>query len=186
MLSGLSSAVTGVDAQGVQVGNDRIASATVVWAAGVQASALSKQLGCETDRLGRAMVTPDLTLANHPEIFVLGDQAHAQGKGGKPLPGVAPVAMQQGRYCGKRILAEIRKKKVKPFEFIDKGQMATIGRRRAIVQFAGMKMSGWFAWFMWLFVHIYYLTGFKNRTLVLIQWGFQYFTFNRGARLITR
>jgi NADH dehydrogenase len=176
--------VTSVDRDGVQVGNERVESATILWAAGVQASPLGRLAGFETDAQGRVIVEPDLTVKGHPSIFVAGDQAHYAHQNGKLLPGTAPVAMQQGRYIANAILADIHGKARTPFHFIDKGQMATIGRSRAIVEIGSLRLHGWFAWITWLVVHIYYLTGFKNRVLVVLQWAWSYLTFGRGARLI--
>ena len=176
--------VTSVDANGVQFGTERLDAATILWAAGVQASPLGKLSRLETDRQGRVPVEPDLSVKGYPRIFVAGDQALFTYQTGKPLPGTAPVAMQQGRYIAGTILDELRGKPRRPFHFADKGQMATIGRSRAIVEIGSLRMSGWPAWVLWLAVHIYYLTGFKNRLLVVLQWAWSYITFRRGARLI--
>lgn len=179
-----NSLVTKIDAQGVEIGSERISAATVLWAAGVEAAALGKRLGVEVDRAGRIKVEPDLTIPGHPEVFVAGDQALCLGADGKPLPGTAPVAMQQGRYIARTILDDMAGRRRVPFRFHDKGQMATIGRSRAIVQTGKWKFAGFFAWIVWLLVHIYYLTGFRNRLLVVINWAWSYLTFRRGARLI--
>lgn len=179
-----NSMVTDVNEEGVTVGEEIIRAKTVLWAAGVQAAQLNQTLDQELDRAGRVKVGEDLSLKGFPEIFVLGDQAHTQDAQGKPLPGVAPVAMQQGRYAGKLILDEMKGKPRKPFKYTDKGTMATIGRSRAIVESGPLRVSGWFAWLMWLVVHIYYLSGFRNRVFVLMQWAWSYMTFKRGARLI--
>jgi NADH dehydrogenase len=176
--------VTSIDANGVRIGSEVVNSATVLWAAGVQASPLGKVAGFETDPQGRVLVEPDLSVKGFPNIFVAGDLARFTHQNNKPLPGTAPVAMQQGRYIAKTILGDLRREGRKPFHFFDKGQMATIGRSRAIVEIGSMKLSGWFAWITWLVVHIYYLTGFKNRLLVVLQWAWSYITFGRGARLI--
>ncbi len=184
--------VTDVDAEGVWVngptGRERIQARTVLWAAGVAASPLGRKLaertGAETDRSGRVKVQPDLTIPGHPEIFVIGDMAYLE-QGGKPLPGVAPVAMQQGRYAAKAILRRMKGQSVEPFHYVNKGSLATIGRASAVADFGFLKVSGWIAWVLWLFIHLLYLVGFQNRVVVLIQWAFQYLTFNRGARLIT-
>jgi NADH dehydrogenase len=138
----------------------------------------------ERDAQGRVVVAEDLSVKGHPEVFVLGDLAHASDSQGRPLPGTAPVAMQQGRYAAREILREVGGGARTPFAYNDKGQMATIGRRRAIVQLPKLRLTGWFAWLAWLTIHIYYLSGFKNRLFVLIQWAFSYLTFARGARLI--
>lgn len=178
------SRVTDIDATGVQVGAERIRTGTVLWAAGVRASDLGGTVGAERDAQHRVVVGPDLTVPAHPEVFVLGDMALVHGADGKPLPGVAPVALQQGRYAAKAILGDLRSEKREPFAYVDKGQMATIGRSRAIVQSGALRMSGTLAWLAWLVIHIYYLSGFKNRIFVLIQWAWSYLTFARGARLI--
>jgi NADH dehydrogenase len=179
-----SSCVTNVDADGVEVGKERILAATVLWAAGVAASNLGRKTGTELDRSGRVIVESDLSLKLHPNVFIAGDLAHFAHQMGQPLPGTAPVAVQQGRHAARNILRELRGQSRVPFRFVDKGQMATIGRRRAIVEIGRFKASGWFAWLIWLTVHIYYLTGFRNRLLVVLQWAWSYLTFRRGARLI--
>jgi NADH dehydrogenase len=192
--------VSDVDEDGVSIGSDRIESATTLWAAGVEASSLNRQLGAELDRQGRVHVQPDLSLADHPEVYVLGDQAHTIGSNGEPLPGIAPVAMQQGAYLARRIrglaspapASEVdpaptgtpASPPAPPFRYKDKGQMATIGRRRAVLQIGKLELSGFLAWFVWLFVHVYYLVGFKNRLFVVLQWAWAHLTFRRGARLI--
>jgi len=179
------SQVTDIDVSGVQVGGERILANTVLWAAGVKASQLGTQLGVALDRQGRVLVREDLSVPEHPEVFVLGDLARVHGPNG-PLPGVAPVAMQQGRYLARMLRREQQPqtKAREPFHYLDKGQMATIGRRRAIVEVGRMRVTGFLAWIIWLFVHLYYLSGFRNRLLVLIQWAWSYMTFARGARLI--
>jgi NADH dehydrogenase len=180
-----SSPVTKIDWDGVDVGSERLRAGTVLWAAGVKASALGSLLPAESDPQGRIVVEQDLSLKNHPTIFVAGDQARFTHQTGKPLPGTAPVAMQQGRYIGRTILRDLKHEPRQPFRFVDKGQMATIGRSKAIVEIGSFKIAGFPAWFVWLAVHIYYLTGFKNRLLVVLQWAWSYLTFGRGARLIT-
>ncbi|HET6426449.1 MAG TPA: FAD-dependent oxidoreductase, partial [Planctomycetaceae bacterium] len=179
-----NSAVTKIDSDGVEIGAERIRAATVLWAAGVKASSLSQTLGCPTDRQGRVIVEPDLSLPGHPHVFVAGDQAAFTHQTQKSLPGTAPVAMQQGRYLARLIRRELSGQPREPFRFHDKGQMATIGRSRAIVETGRWRFTGVFAWLMWLVVHIYYLTGFKNRLLVVLQWAWSYVSFRRGARLI--
>lgn len=178
-----SSRVTEIDDHGVRVGEERIETGTVLWAAGVRASDLGKSLPAERDPQGRVMVEPDLTILGHPEIFVLGDLAHVKGPKGS-LPGLAPVALQQGKHAARMILDEIAGRPRQPFVYFDKGQMATIGRSRAIVQAGHLKLTGLIAWLAWLVIHIYYLSGFKNRLFVLMQWAYSYVTFGRGARLI--
>lgn len=179
-----NSAVTKIDRAGVQIGSETIQSATVLWAAGVTASPLGKSAGFEVDRVGRVLVENDLSVPGHPKIFVAGDQACYSHQTGKPLPGTAPVAMQQGQYLAKIIRGDLAGRPRWPFRFADKGQMATIGRSRAVAEVGRFKFAGFFAWLMWLAVHIYYLTGFKNRLLVVVQWAWSYLTFRRGARLI--
>jgi NADH dehydrogenase len=179
-----NSAVTHLDEAGVTCGRDRLQAATVLWAAGVAASPLGRAAGWEVDRQGRVLVHDDLSLAGHPNVFVLGDQASCRGPSGQPLPGTAPVAMQQGRYIARLIRDELAGRPRKSFHFVDKGQMATIGRSRAIVEIGRWRIAGSIAWLLWLVVHIYYLTGFRNRLLVVLQWAWSYCTFRRGARLI--
>ncbi|HEX7115598.1 MAG TPA: NAD(P)/FAD-dependent oxidoreductase [Steroidobacter sp.] len=182
-----SARVTNVNERGVVIGGEQISAATVLWAAGVRASPLGRELGVEVDSVGRVKVGPDLTIPGHPEVFVAGDMAHCPGEGGKPLPGVALVAMQQGLYVAQVIQREIKAGRVgerEPFRYVDLGQMATIGRSRAICEFGRLRLSGWFAWWFWLLVHIYRLSGFRNRVIVLIQWAWSYMTYGRGARLI--
>lgn len=182
-----SSAVSSIDADGVQIRPERperLTAGTVLWAAGVRASPLGRAVSPEVDPQGRVSVEPDLTVKGNPHVFVAGDQARFSHQTGKPLPGTAPVAMQQGRFIGRTILADLKGRPREPFRFIDKGQMATIGRSRAILEIGSVKMAGWPAWVAWLAVHIYYLTGFKNRLLVVLQWAWSYITFSRGARLI--
>ncbi|MDH5643266.1 MAG: NAD(P)/FAD-dependent oxidoreductase [Gemmatimonadota bacterium] len=172
-------------------GNETLKTKTVVWAAGVRASPLgrdlAKSLGLECDRSGRIPVEPDLTIAGHPEIFVIGDLASFTHKGGKPLPGVAPVAIQQGRYVAKTIKHRVRTGRQnlrKPFVYINKGELATIGRARAVANFRKLRFGGYPAWLIWLFVHLMYLVEFENRVLVFVQWAWNYVTRNRGARII--
>jgi NADH dehydrogenase len=156
----------------------------VLWAAGTEASELGEHSGITTDNRGRVIVEPDLSLPGHRNVFVAGDQSCFTHQTNKPLPGTAPVAIQQGRFIGKTILNDLKGKPRTEFKFKDKGQMATIGRSRAIVETGRFQFGGWFAWVAWLVVHIYYLTGFKNRLFVVMQWAWSYMTFRRGARLI--
>jgi NADH dehydrogenase len=179
-----TSPVTRVDAAGVEVGRERIEAATTLWAAGVEASPLGKALGLATDRLGRILVGPDLALRDHPEVFVLGDQAHAVDASGAPLPGLAPVAMQAGHFAARAIRDELRGRPRGAFAYRDRGQMATIGRRRAICAAGRLQFGGFAAWVFWLCVHIYFLVGFKNRLFVVFQWAWSYLSYGRGARLI--
>ncbi|MFH1277879.1 MAG: NAD(P)/FAD-dependent oxidoreductase [Candidatus Eisenbacteria bacterium] len=172
-------------------GEERIPAHTVLWAAGVQASPLGKAIadetGAELDRAGRVVVRPNLTVMDHPEIFVIGDLACFRHKGDEPLPGVAPVAMQQGRYVAGLIRARLREGQELPaFHYEDKGSMATIGRKHAVAMIKDLRFSGVTAWFLWLFVHLLSMVEFQNRVLVLLQWAWNYFTRNRAARLITQ
>ena len=182
-----STMVTQVEPGAVFLGETRLPATVVLWAAGVAASPLGKALGAPVDRAGRVAVRPDLTLPGHPEVFVIGDLAAAKDENGKLLPGVAPVAIQQGRFVAKLIREEVRGSlKVRPaFHYWDKGSLATIGRAAAVAQFGRIHISGFIAWLSWLFVHIFFLIGFRNRLLVFIQWAWSYFTYERGARLIT-
>ncbi|MDT8445618.1 MAG: NAD(P)/FAD-dependent oxidoreductase [bacterium] len=179
-----SSTVTDVNAEGVTVGDERIRCSTVLWGAGVQATRLNKALEVERDRNGRIMVTEELCLADQPEVFVIGDQCNFSHQPGGPLPGMAPVAMQMGRAVAKNILAELDGKPRRPFKYIDKGQMATIGRSKAIIQLGPLRFVGFFAWITWLVIHIYYLLGFKNRFFVVVQWAWAYLSRGRPSRLI--
>lgn len=180
-----SSYVTNVNESGIEIGEEKIQSATVLWAAGVQASGLGRKMGLELDNQGRVVVEPDLSLKEYPNVFIAGDQAHAiQESTGKPLPGLAPVALQQGRFIAKNILKELKQQPRKEFRYLDKGQMATIGRSRAIVETGGVRFGGFIAWVAWLLIHIYYLAGFKNRFFVTMHWGWSFLAFRRGARLI--
>lgn len=168
---------------------EHIDAETIIWSAGVQASPLGKVLadatGAEVDRAGRIVVQSDLTIAGHPEIFVIGDLAVCKGEDGKTLPGVAPVAIQQGEYVAKRIGRQLSGETSQPFRMRDRGRMATIGRASAVAIIFGMHLSGFVAWLAWLFIHLMYLVAFENRLLVLMQWGWNYFTRNRSSRLIT-
>lgn len=179
-----SSVVTNINDEGVELGEERIRAATVLWAAGVEASELGQAGGMHVDNRGRVLVEPDLSLEGYPNVFVAGDQASYTHQTGSPLPGTAPVALQQGRFIGKTIRSEVKGKPRSKFHFRDKGQMATIGRSRAIVEMGRFKLAGFFAWVVWLVVHVFYLTGFKNRVLVVMQWAWSYLSFRRGARLI--
>lgn len=182
------SAVTDVRADAVHVGDEVLQTRTVLWAAGVEASPLGAGLGAARDPQGRVHVEPDLSLAGHAEVFVAGDLAHVRvgdaGGDGGSLPGVAPVAMQAGRHVAQSMIADDDGKPRSAFEYSDKGQMATIGRGRAIVQTRHLRLTGFLAWITWLVIHIYYLSSFRNRLLVLLQWAWSYVTFGRGARLI--
>jgi NADH dehydrogenase len=181
----VSSAVTSITREGVTLGTETIPAATVLWAAGVRASDIGRALGVPADSAGRVIVEADLSLPGHPDVFVLGDLAHAlDQRTGRPLPGVATVAMQQGIYVARTILSELAGEARAAFRFVDMGQMATIGRARAVSEFRQLRFAGRFAWWFWLLVHIYRLTGFRNRLSVMVQWGWSFLTFDRGARLI--
>jgi NADH:ubiquinone reductase (H+-translocating) len=177
--------VTLVEAGAVRVGEARIVAPVVLWAAGVAASPLGKKLGVPVDRAGRVVVEPDLSLPGHPEVFVIGDLASLKDEHGKMLPGVAPVAIQEGKYVAKTIRREFAGQPRENFRYWDKGSLATIGRAAAIAQFGKIHISGFVAWLSWLFIHIFFLIGFRNRILVFIQWAWSYVTYERGARLIT-
>ena len=179
-----STVVTHVDDDGVAMGDENLRAATILWAAGTEAVRLLWSNHVELDAQGRVVVEADLSIAGHRNSFVAGDQARFSGPHGGPLPGTAPVALQQGRFLARTILADLLGQARSEFQFIDKGQMATIGRSRAVVETGKFKFGGWFAWLTWLVVHIYYLTGFKNRFFVVLQWAWSYITFRRGARLI--
>jgi NADH:quinone reductase (non-electrogenic) len=178
--------VTGVDAAGVTIGDEHVASRTVVWAAGVTASSLAGRLaeltGAALDRAGRVTVGPDLTLPGHPEVFALGDMVRA---GETLLPGVAPVAMQQGRYAARAVRGRLPGRTPPPFRYYDKGNLATIGRAAAVADIKGLRLSGFLAWVTWLVVHLFYLVGFQNRIIVFFRWSVSFLTHGRGARLIT-
>jgi NADH dehydrogenase len=185
--------VTDIDPDGVTVSaggrEQRIAARTVLWAAGVRASRLGKVLaeraGAPLDRAGRVVVEPDLSVPGHPEIHVIGDLANFCHQGGQPLAGVAPVAMAQGRYVAHPIRRKLRGQPVEPFHYLDKGNLATVGRNRAVAQFGKIHLAGFLAWLVWVFVHLMYLVEFENRLLVFVEWVYNYLTRNRGARLIT-
>jgi NADH dehydrogenase len=168
---------------------ERLATSNIIWAAGVEASPLAKRLaeatGAALDRAGRIQVEPDLTLPGHPEIFVLGDMATYPHQTGTPLPGVAPVAIQQGRFVARLIACRLRDRRLPTFRYRDYGNMATIGRSAAVAEFGKLHFSGFFAWMLWLVIHLINLVSFRNRLLVLVQWGWNYFTYDRSARLIT-
>ncbi|MFI5058445.1 MAG: NAD(P)/FAD-dependent oxidoreductase [Candidatus Acidiferrales bacterium] len=186
--------VTGIDQKGVSYktaqGSERLAAKTVLWAGGVMTNDFGRKLAertkAETDRSGRIKVNPDLTVPGHLDIFIIGDLALSQGENGKPLPGVAQVAIQGGAYAARSIRARLHGRKELPaFRYVNKGEMAVIGRAAAIANIFGFHLSGLLAWLTWLFVHLMYIVEFQNRVLVFVQWGFEYLTFSRGARLIT-
>lgn len=176
--------VTGLDANGVTMGEERIEAKTVVWAAGVQASPLARCLGVPLDKAGRVRVEQDLSIPGHPSIFVTGDLA-AFEQDGKPVPGVAPAAIQQGRHVARNVARAVAGTPMLPFRYRDKGSLATIGRAAAVADLGRVHISGFVAWMAWLTIHIFFLIGFRNRVLVILQWAWAYLTQRRGARLIT-
>ena len=183
-----STMVTKVEAGAVDIGKTRLSATVVLWAAGVAASPLGRKLGVAVDRAGRVPVLPDLSLPDHPEVFVIGDLAEVKDEQGRMLPGVAPVAIQQGRFVARLIREEVEttsRGTRASFHYWDKGSLATIGRAAAVAQFGRLHISGYIAWLSWLFVHIFFLIGFRNRLLVFIQWAWSYVTYERSARLIT-
>jgi NADH:ubiquinone reductase (H+-translocating) len=174
-----------VDERGVTLkSGDRIEAQNVVWAAGVAASSVGAALGAPLDRAGRVIVGGDLSIPGHPEVFVAGDLAWFE-QDGRGVSGVAPAAMQMGTYVGRTIRAEIEGSPRKPFRYLNKGLLATIGRGAAVADIRGMKFSGFIAWLLWAVIHIFYLIGFRNRLLVMMEWGWAYLTYQRGMRLIT-
>ncbi|TMA28643.1 MAG: NAD(P)/FAD-dependent oxidoreductase [Deltaproteobacteria bacterium] len=181
----LGIAVTGIDGRGVALGAERIESRCVLWAAGVQASPLARSLGVPLDRAGRVPVEPDLSVPGAPEVFAIGDLAAMKMPDGRPVPGVAPAAIQSGRHAARNIRRLLRGEKTEPFRYLDKGSLATIGRAAAVAQIGRLHLSGFIAWVLWLVVHILTLIGFRNRFIVLIEWAVVYLRYERGARLIT-
>ena len=180
-----STLVTGIEPGLLRIGDSVLPAAVTLWAAGVLASPLGAALGAPLDRVGRVRVEPDLSLPGHPEVFVIGDLATLNGEDGKPLPGVAPVAIQQGRATAENIARDLRGKSRQNFRYKDRGNLATIGRAAAVADFGRIRISGLIAWMAWLTVHIFWLIGFRNRLLVFIQWAWAYITYQRGTRLIT-
>ncbi len=177
--------VTSIEPGLVGLATGTFRAETVLWAAGVQASPLARSLGVPLDRVGRVLVEKDLTIPGHPEAFVIGDLAAFTYQTGKPLPGVSPVAIQQGIHAARNIQRAVRGEPTAPFHYWDKGNLATIGRAHAVADFGRIRISGLIAWLAWLFVHIFFLIGFRNRFIVIFEWAWAYFTFQRGARLIT-
>jgi NADH dehydrogenase len=177
--------VTQVDSDGVVAGGERIDAHTVFWGAGNQASPLARQLGVALDRAGRVVVNPDLSVPGHPEIFCVGDMAATTTADGAPVPAVAPAANQMGELAGRNIARHVAGSATSPFRYVNKGDLATIGRHKAVAVIGGVRLRGTFAWLTWLFVHVLYLVGVRNRVSVVVQWAYQYFTFQRGVRLIT-
>ena len=180
-----SRAVTAIGEDFVEMGAERLQAATVLWAAGVLASPLARSLGVPLDHAGRVLVESNLTIPGDPRIYVLGDLAVFLHQTGKPLPGVAPAAMQQGRHAARNILRSLAGRPLEVFRYRDKGNMAVIGRAAAIAEVQGLQISGFPAWLIWCFIHILFLIGFRNRAIVMFEWAWAYFTFKRGARLIT-
>ena len=181
----LGSGVTDCDGAGVTVGSERIETRTIMWAAGVKASPAAEWLGVDADRAGRVKVEPDLSVPGHPNIFVIGDVALVMDADGQSLPGVAPVAKQQGKYVAKLLIARADGKALPPFRYRDFGSLATVGRKKAVAHFGKLKISGFLAWLLWSVAHIYFLIGFRNRLVVALSWMWGYLTFQRGTRLIT-
>lgn len=177
--------VTEITGDHVQIGDQSIATRTVLWAAGVQASPLAGSLGVPLDRAGRVLVEPDLTIPGHPEVFVVGDLAAVKQDDGSFVPGVAPAAIQEGLHAARSVERLIDGKPAERFRYRDKGSLATIGRAAAVAEIGKLKLSGFIAWFAWLAIHIFFLIGFRNRFLVITQWAWAYVTYQRGARLIT-
>jgi NADH dehydrogenase len=178
--------VTKCDSAGVDTNGGRIDASTIIWAAGVTASPAARWLGAEADRAGRVKVGPDLSLPGHPEIFVVGDTASVTDAKGRPVPGIAPAAKQMGKYVGKLIAARVAgRKDDKPFRYMHLGDLATIGRRSAVVKFGRLQLTGFLGWVFWSVAHIYFLIGLRNRFIVAFIWLWDYLTFQRGARLIT-
>jgi NADH dehydrogenase len=180
-----NSPVTSIQPGVAVIGGEPVAAATVLWAAGVTASPLVRSLSVPLDRAGRVLVERDLSIPGHSEVFVIGDLAADVHQTGKPLPGLAPVAIQQGQHVAKNIQRALRGQPHDPFRYVDRGSLATIGRAAAVADFGAVKLSGFFAWIAWLFVHILFLIGFRNRFIVLFEWAWAYVTFQRSARLIT-
>ena len=180
-----NSIVTRVEPDAVYIGEERIPTRTVFWAAGNAASPLGATLGAPLDRVGRVMVEADLSIPGHPDVFVIGDLALVVREDGRPVPGVSPAAMQEGRTAARNIRRMIGKRPTIPFRYRNKGDLAVIGRSRAIADFGRVQFSGRIAWLLWLFVHIMYLVGFRNRISVFVQWAYSYLTYQRGVRLIT-
>ncbi len=177
--------VTGIEDGKVHVGDEVIDSAVTLWAAGVAASSLGKQLGVATDRVGRVTVNADLSVPGHPNVFVIGDLAACKDANGVQVPGVAPAAMQMGRFVAHQLARDLKGKPREPFRYLNKGSLATIGRSKAVADFGKLHISGYFAWLAWSLIHVFFLIGFTNRFLVMAEWTFAYLLFKRSARLIT-
>jgi NADH dehydrogenase len=176
--------VTGVDQDGVMIGEERIPARTVLWCAGVAASPLGQTLGLSLDRAGRVPIRPDLTIEGHPEVFVIGDMSSLKDEKGTPLPGQAPVAIQEGRWAAANLVRAVQGQPMQPFRFKDEGTMATIGRNSAVADYKGLQLSGFIAWVLWGWIHIFRIIEYKNRFLVFLRWMWAYVTYQRGARVI--
>lgn len=177
--------VTNIEQGSVTAGDQVIQAETIIWAAGVKSSPIGATLGVDTDRAGRVVVQPDLTIPGHPEVFVIGDMSTLTGPNGRPYPGVAQVAKQQGQWVAKNIRLAMAGQPMEPFQYVDLGNMATIGRNAAVADIRGFTLTGFFAWLVWAIVHVFNLIGFRNRIVVALQWLWGYLSFQRGARLIT-
>jgi NADH dehydrogenase len=181
----LGTRVTGVGERYVELDGVRVDAHTVIWAAGNAASPLARQIGAETDAVGRALVNADLTVPNRPEIQAIGDMVSVKDERGHPVPGVAPAAMQMGRHAAHNIVRQLAGKPPQPFSYVDKGSLATIGRHAGIADLRGVRFGGWLAWLAWALIHLYFLVGFRNRVLVFLQWAWAYIFYTRGARIIS-
>ncbi|MBI1358782.1 MAG: NAD(P)-binding protein [Alphaproteobacteria bacterium] len=181
----LGAAVTSCDADGVSMGDVRLESRCVIWAAGVQSSPAARWLNAPQDRAGRALVGADLRTDCHDNVFIVGDCALVSGKGGKPVPGLASVAKQEGKHAGRAILSMLNGQPIEPFAYTNYGELATVGRKAAVADFHGLHLKGFIGWLVWSLAHIYFLIGFRNRIAVALDWTWSYLTFERGARLIT-
>jgi NADH dehydrogenase len=177
--------VTNLEAGCVTIGVEKIPATVILWGAGVSASPLGRMLGAATDRAGRVMVAPDLTVPQHPEVFVVGDLAASKMKNGVLVPGVAPAAIQMGKFAARQIRRTLENKPREEFHYLDKGTLATIGRSKAVADLGKLHFSGYFAWLSWLFIHLFFLIGFRNRFMVMAEWAWDYITYNHSARLIT-
>ncbi|PWN05805.1 NAD(P)/FAD-dependent oxidoreductase [Rhodohalobacter mucosus] len=181
----LNTPVKEIRKNGVVVSDSFIETPNIVWAAGVKTAPLLQTLSADADKMGRIKVRPDLTVPGNDHIFVIGDAAYVEDDDGNPLPALAPVAIQQGKYVAEQIKERVKGRDIKPFSYVDKGSMATIGRAKAVADIRGFKFSGFFAWLLWSFIHIFFLIGFRNRFRVFAEWIWHYITFKRGVRLIT-
>jgi NADH dehydrogenase len=177
--------VTNIEPGVVSMGKEKIPAAVILWGAGVSASFLGKMLGASTDKAGRVIVQPDLSIPGHPEVFVAGDLASATQKNGRPVPGVAPAAIQMGKFAARQVKRSLAGKPCEEFHYLDKGSLATIGRSKAVADLGKLHFSGFFAWLAWLFIHLFFLIGFRNRIMVMLDWAWSYITYKHSARLIT-